>query len=270
LSFEWPLIAELLLLGACAGFLAGLLGVGGGMMMVPFMTLLLTLKGFPSQHIVKMAVATSLATICFTSMSSVRAHHRHGAVRWDIVKMLAPGIVLGSYLGAWLATLVDSRVLALFFALFVGYSATQMFRNKKPRVARALPRTPGMVAAGAGIGALAGMTGAGGAFISVPFMTSRGVAIHNAVATSAALGFPVAIAGSISYIVNGLRLSDMPSGAIGYIYVPALVVISAASVLAAPLGARTAHRLDVSQLRRAFATLLYALAAYMLYKGVKG
>ena len=121
---DWPLAIELLLLGTCTGFLAGLLGIGGSMLMVPVMTLLLTVKGVPSEHVVKMAFATSLATICFTSLSSVRAHHVQGAVRWDIVKLLAPGILPGSYLGAWLATLLPSRALAFFFALFVSFSAT--------------------------------------------------------------------------------------------------------------------------------------------------
>ena len=148
-GLEWPLIVELLAMGACMGFLAGLLGVGGGMLLVPFMTFLLTTKGFPADIIVKMAVATSLATICFTSISSVRAHQARGAVRWDIVRTLAPGIVLGSMAGAQLAKAMPSRLLALLFALFVGFSATQMLLDKRPRPSRQLPGTPGMLAAGA-------------------------------------------------------------------------------------------------------------------------
>lgn len=269
MSIDWPLVVELLLLGTCTGFLAGLLGIGGGMLMVPVMTLLFSVKGVPSEHIVKMAVATSLATICFTSLASVRAHHLHGAVRWNIVKLLAPGILLGSYLGSWLATLLPSRTLALFFALFVAFSATQMLLGKKPAATRQLPRAGGMFAAGSGIGALSGMVGAGGGFIAVPFMTWCNVGIHNAVATSAALGFPIAIAGTLSYVINGLGIANLPPGSLGYMYLPALVVISIASVLMAPVGARTAHRLDVRHLRRAFALLLYALAAYMLYEAFK-
>jgi uncharacterized membrane protein YfcA len=269
LIIEWPLVVELLLLGTGTGFLAGLLGIGGGMLMVPVMTLLFSLEAFPPEHVIKMAVATSLATICFTSISSVRAHHLHGAVRWDIVKLLAPGIVVGSYAGSWLATLLNSRVLALFFALFVGVSATQMLLGKKPAQTRQLPRPVGMLAAGSGIGALSGMVGAGGGFIAVPFMSWCNVPIHHAVATSAALGFPIAVAGTLSYVLNGMHIANLPRGAVGYVYTPALIVISLASVLMAPLGARTAHRLDVRQLKRAFALLLYALAAYMLYKAVR-
>jgi len=267
-TLEWLLVAELLLLGTVAGFLAGLLGIGGGMMMVPFMTMLLDLKGYPAEHVVKMAIGTSLATICFTSVSSVRAHHSHGAVRWDIVRRMAPAIVLASYAGAWFATRIDGRLLAALFAVFVGWSATRMLRGRKPRATRQLPGRAGMAAAGSAVGVASGMTGAGGAFVSVPFMVACNVPIHNAVATSAALGFPVAVAGSIGYVVNGWALGLQAS--LGYIYLPALVVVSAASVLAAPHGARAAHSLDVRRLQRAFAVLLYGLAGYMLYKSWRG
>jgi uncharacterized protein len=264
----WQLIAELLVLGAFTGFLAGLLGIGGGMLMVPFMTLILGMKGFPPDFIVKIAVATSLATICFTSISSVRAHHKRGAVRWDVARVLAPGIVIGSLVGAQIAKALPSRGLALVFAVFVAFSATQMFLDKKPKPTRELPRAPGMFGAGSVIGVLSALVGAGGGFISVPFMTWCNVAIHNAVATSAALGFPIAVAGTLGYVYAGWSLQGMPAGTLGFIYLPALVVIAAASVLTAPLGARTAHRLDVKQLKRAFALVLYVLAAYMLYKAL--
>lgn len=262
----WQLVVELLLLGCCTGFLAGLLGIGGGMLLVPFMTLLLTLKGFPNNYVVKMAIATSLTTICFTSVASLRAHHKHGAVRWDVVRRLAPGIVVGSMLGAQIAKALPTNILALVFAVFVGFSATQMLRGKKPHAQRQLPGAPGMFGAGGGIGALSALVGAGGGFLSVPFMTRCNVPIHHAVATSAALGFPIALAGTIGYVVAGWSLQQMPAGTLGFIYLPALVVISLASVTTAPFGARAAHRLNVQQLRRAFAGLLYALAAYMLYK----
>jgi uncharacterized protein len=269
-GLEWPLIVQLLVLGACMGFLAGLLGVGGGMLIVPFMTFLLTAKAFPPEIVVKMAVATSLATICFTSLSSVRAHHARGAVRWDIVRTLAPGIVLGSIAGAQLAKAMPSRLLALLFALFVGYSATQMLRDKRPKPSRQLPGTPGMLGAGGLIGGLSALVGAGGAFISVPFMTACNVAIHQAVATSAALGFPIALAGTAGYIYAGWSLPDMPPGALGFLYLPGLAVVSITSVSTAPMGARAAHRLNVRQLKRVFACLLYGLASYMLVRGIRG
>jgi uncharacterized membrane protein YfcA len=265
---DGTLIAGLLLLGGFAGFMAGLLGVGGGMLMVPFMTLLLTLEGFPAELTVKIAVATSLATICFTSISSVRAHHLRGAVRWSIVKLLAPGIVVGSLLGAQLAEALPVQALALLFAAFVSFAATQMLIGRKPEPTRQLPGGPGMFGMGGLIGSLSALVGAGGAFVSVPFMTRCNVPIHHAVGTSAALGFPVALAGTVGYVIAGRDLQGLPGGMLGFLYLPALAVISIASVITAPLGARAAHALDMRQLKRVFAAMLYGLATYMLYKAL--
>ncbi len=263
------LIVELVALGLCTGFLAGLLGIGGGMLMVPFITLIMSARGVPPDLAVKMAIATSMATIVFTSVSSVRAHHKRGAVRWDIVKLLAPGIVLGAAVASLgVFSLLKGSWLALFFAAFVGFSATQMLLDKKPAANRTLPGPSGQLAAGGVIGFLSGLVGAGGGFISVPFMTWCNVAVHNAVATSAALGFPIALANALGYIVAGQSVQGMPQGSLGYIFLPALAVIACASVLMASLGVRAAHALPVKQLKRVFAFVLYALAAYMLYKGL--
>ena len=265
---EPTLIAELGALGLLTGFLAGLLGIGGGMVMVPFLTLMLGNQGVSPDLAVKMAIATSMATIIFTSISSVRAHHKKQAVRWDLVKSLAPGIVMGSFLasmGAFAA--LKGSYLALFFALFVGFSATQMFLDKKPAPNRQVPGTPGLLGAGGVIGFLSGMVGAGGGFVSVPFMTWCNVAIHNAVATSAALGFPIALANVIGYVVAGQSVPNLPEHSFGYLWLPGLVVIASCSVFMAPVGATAAHKLPVKQLKRSFATVLYVLAAYMLYKG---
>ena len=267
LGLEWQLVAELLLLGCCTGFLAGLLGIGGGMLTVPFVTLILSHRGVQADLAVKMAIATSMSTILFTSLSSVRAHHRRGAVRWDLVRGLAPGIVIGGLLaGAGLFALIKGSWLAIIFALFVGFSATRMLRNAKPSHARQMPGAAGQTLAGGVIGLVSGLVGAGGAFVSVPFMTGRNVAIHNAVATSAALGFPIAVANTAGYAIAGRALAPALPGAFGYLYLPALGALALASVLLAPLGARAAHAMDVSQLKRVFAALLYGLAGYMLFK----
>jgi uncharacterized membrane protein YfcA len=261
------LIAQLLVLGLCAGFLAGLFGIGGGMLMVPFLTLILSHRGVDASMAVKMAIATSMATIMFTSLSSVRAHHQRGAVRWPLVRGMAPGIVVGGLLaGAGAFALLKGQALALVFGLFVTFSATQMLTGKKPAAHRQMPGWAGQAAAGTGIGFLSGLVGAGGGFVSVPFMTWCNVPIHNAVATSAALGVPVALASTAGYVVGGWGLPAALPGAFGYLYLPALVVIAMASVLMAPLGARAAHAMNVAQLKRAFAALLYCLAVYMLYK----
>lgn len=260
------LILELALLGLCTGFLAGLLGLGGGMMMVPFMTILLTARGFSDTYTVKMAVATSLATICFTSLSSVRAHHKRGAVLWPVAVVLAPGIVVGAFLGSQVAAALPSRTLGWVFATFVAFSATQMLLNRKPKPTRTLPGRAGMFGVGNVIGLLSSLVGAGGAFVSVPFMTWCNVPIHKAVATSAALGFPIALAGTVGYLIAGWSLPAMPPGAIGYLFWPGLVILSIASMATAPLGARVAHSMDIAPLKRAFAVVLYCLAAYFVLR----
>jgi uncharacterized membrane protein YfcA len=262
---DWSLAGILLLMGAGGGFAAGLLGIGGGMVLVPFITMIFAAKGFPPALVVHMAIATSLATIMFTSLSSVRAHHKHGAVQWRIVALLAPGIVVGSWIGPWIGKQMNTSALSLLFAAFVAFSAVQMILNKKPAPGRELPGTPGMFAAGGVIGTVAGLVGAGGGFISVPFMAWCNVPIHRAVATSAALGFPIALSGTLSNIYFGWAEPGLPPHSLGFIYLPALAVIVAASVVMAPLGARTAHRMDVAALKRAFAVVLFGLAAYMFY-----
>ena len=266
LDFPLTLALELALLGLCTGFLAGLLGLGGGMLMVPILTIILTARAYPAEYTVKMAVATSLATICFTSLSSVRAHHLRGAVLWPVAIVLAPGILVGAFAGSQLASALPARTLSLLFALFVTFSATQMLLNRKPAPTRTLPGRLGMFAAGNAIGILSSLVGAGGAFISVPFMTWCNVRIHNAVATSAALGFPIALAGTLGYLLAGWNLPQMPPGAIGYLYWPGLLVLSIASMCTAPLGARAAHNMDIAPLKRAFAVVLYGLAAYFVLR----
>ena len=239
------------------------------MVMVPFISAILSARGLPPGLAVKMAIATSMASIIFTSISSVRAHHKKGAVRWDIVKRLAPGIVLGAMVASvGVFAVLKGSSLALVFAGFVGFSATQMFLDKKPAPTRQIPGTAGLLGTGGVIGFLSGLVGAGGGFVSVPFMTWCNVAIHNAVATSAALGFPIALANVIGYVISGQSVEGLPPYSFGYLWLPALAVVASGSVLTAPLGARAAHALPVKKLKRLFAALLYVLAAYMLYKGL--
>ncbi len=268
MTLDTSLIIQLLILGVGTGFLAGLLGIGGGMVMVPFLTYIMSTRGASPDLAVKMAIATSMATIIFTSISSVRAHHKRGAVRWDIVKGLAPGIVIGGLVASLgVFALLKGSWLALFFGAFVAFSATQMFLDKKPAPTRQIPGTGGLLAGGGAIGFLSGLVGAGGGFISVPFMTWCNVAIHNAVATSAALGFPIALVNAAGYAISGQGVSGLPQGSLGYIWLPALALIAITSVFMAPVGAKAAHAMDVKRLKRVFACILYVLAAYMLYKG---
>ena len=265
-SFDPLLILALLAMGTFGGFVAGLLGVGGGMVLVPFITMLFTARGFPDELVVHMAIATSLGMIFFTSLSSVRAHHKHGAVLWPIVRRFTPGILLGAWIGPWIGKQMNTSVLAFFFGCFVAFSAIKMLIGKKPAASRELPGKAGMFAAGGVIGVLAGLVGAGGAFISVPFMARCNVRIHNAVATSAALGFPIALMGTLSNVFYGWGEPGLPAWSLGFIYLPALAIIVVASMGLAPLGARTAHKMPVRQLQRIFAIILYALATYMFWK----
>jgi len=198
MMLEPLVIFELAMLGLFTGFMAGLLGIGGGMIMVPFLTMVLSVRNIPDDLGLKMAIATAMSTIIFTSISSVRAHHLKGAVRWLLVRSLAPGLVLGSMLSSLgVFALIKGPFLGFFFALFVAFSATQMFLDRKPKPTRQLPGPVGLLGAGGFIGFLSGLVGAGGAFVSVPFMAWCNVLIPNAVATSAALGFPIALSSTV-------------------------------------------------------------------------
>ena len=271
LAIEPQLAAELLLLGTGTGFLAGLLGVGGGMLMVPFITLILGHRGVEPGLAVKMAIATSMATILFTSIASVRAHQRRGAVRWNIVRALAPGIVIGGLLSAAGAfAVLKGTTLALFFAIFIGFAATQMLADRKPRAGRPMPGWAGTTAVGGAIGFFSGLLGAGGAFMAIPFMTWCNVPVRNAVATSAAIGFPVALANTVGYLIGGRDLPQALPGSVGYLYLPALGFITLTSMLVAPLGVQVAHRIDTRWLKRVFALLLYGLAGTMAWKAFGG
>lgn len=251
-------------IGAAVGFLAGLLGIGGGMVLVPMLVFVFTAKGFPVEHLMHMALATGLATIVFTSLSSVRAHHRHDGVDWRVTRAMAPGIVAGSLAAALGASFIPTRPLAVFFTGFLFYAALQMFVEVKPKPARQLPGRAGLFAAGAGIGGASSVLAAGGAFMSIPFLVWCNVPIKRAIGTAAANGFPIALAGTAGYVAQGLRLQGLPEGTVGYVYLPALVLIVLASMPLAPLGARLAYRLPVRPLRMLFSLLLLALALRML------
>lgn len=253
------------LLGCFAGFIAGLFGVGGGLTIVPLLFMLFAAQGFPPEHVMHLSLGTSMATIVVTSISSMRAHHAHGAVRWEIVKAMAPGLVLGTLGGSLFASHVPTRPLAFAFTAIVFYASLQMVLDFKPKPTRALPRTAWLFLVGTVIGIVSSLVAAGGGFLSIPYMVWHNVTIHHAVGTSAALGFPIAVAGTIGYIAAGWKATGLPAGSLGYIYLPAFVGVSAMTMLIAPLGAKTAHRLPVKQLKRAFGVFLALLATKMLH-----
>jgi len=260
-----PLFAAYGGLGLVVGFVAGLLGVGGGLIIVPVLIMLLHANGLAAGMEPQLALGTSLASILFTSLSSVRAHHRHGAVEWPLVRRITPGIVLGTLVGAVLAAQMPATVLKLIFVAFLFYAAIQMWLDFRPAPHRGLPGRAGTTLAGAWIGAVSSWVGIGGGTLSVPFMLWHNVPLHRAIATAAAMGFPIAIAGALGYVAGGWDTSGLPAGSAGFVYLPALAGIVAGSVLTAPLGARTAHRLPVRPLKRIFALLLMALALRMAW-----
>ncbi|ABB31337.1 protein of unknown function DUF81 [Geobacter metallireducens RCH3] len=253
-----------LALGAFAGVLAGLLGVGGGIVIVPALTFLFTAQGLPAPYIAHLALGTSLATIIFTSVSSLRAHHGRGAVEWRVVRRISAGIVAGTLAGSWVAAQLSTRSLKVFFVVFLYYVAIQMLLNIRPKPSRQLPGTGGMLGVGGVIGAVSSLVGIGGGSLSVPFMVWCNISMHNAIGTSAAIGFPIALAGAAGYMANGLVVTSLPPWSVGFVYLPALAGIALASVITAPFGARLAHNLPVSGLKKIFALLLIVMGTKLL------
>lgn len=253
-----------LALGCVAGFLAGLLGVGGGLIIVPVLVWVFEHAGVVPDYVLHLALGTSLATILFTSISSVRGHHARAAVDWGVVRSIAPGIMLGTFVGALLAGCMSSVGLKWFFVIFASVVGAQMFANVRPQASRQLPSAGGMFVSGGVIGVISSFVGIGGGSLSVPFMSWCNVPIHRAVGTSAAIGFPIALAGAAGYVVSGMRVAALPQASFGFVYLPALLGISLCSMLTAGLGARAAHALPVASLKKAFAVLLLGMAGKML------
>lgn len=251
-------------LGAVAGILAGLMGIGGGLVIVPMLVFCFAGLGMPHEHIMHIALGTSLASIIFTSISSFMAHHRRGAVHWEVVRRIVPGIIAGTLLGAYIVSLMSTNILKGFFGIFLFYVAIQMLLDRKPKSNRELPGHLGMFGAGSVIGTFSSLMGIGGGTLSVPFMVWCNITVHNAIGTSSAIGLPIAVAGTVGYMLTGMNIGDLPSYSVGYIYIPALLGVVSASMLTAPLGARLAHWLSVFKLKRIFAGLLLLVGSRML------
>lgn len=262
-------LAIYLAVGAVAGVLAGLFGIGGGLVIVPMLVAVWTWQGVDGSVLMQLALGTSLASIMFTAVSSFLAHHRRGAVQWSIVRRITAGILAGTYGGSFVAALLPTRGLKLVFVAFLFFVTWQMLTGKRPAASRQLPGMPGMTLAGVVIGVVSSLVGIGGGTLSVPFMVWHNVPLHQAIGTSAAIGFPIAVAGTVGYIVHGLGVAGRPEWSLGFVSLPALVGIVLASVVTAPLGVRLAHALPVDRLRKVFALLLLVVGVRMLW-GVVG
>ena len=247
------------LLGMAAGVLAGLLGVGGGLLIVPVLIGLFSAQGFEYALLVHAAVGTSLATIIATAVSSTWAHHRHAAVNWIIVRQLALGLLVGAFTGAWVADLMNTKMLQTVFGVFAIAVSLQLFFRAKAISEKKLPGMLGMNLTGMIIGTVSGVVGIGGGSMTVPFLTWHKQPIRMAVATSSACGLPIAIAGFVGFMLAGWSAENMPAYSSGFIYWPAVIMVSIFSVLFAPLGAHFAHRMPVGLLKQVFAVVLFVV-----------
>ena len=261
-GWEWPL--AYLALGAVVGWLGGLFGIGGGLILVPVLLFSFEAQHFAAANLLHLALGSSMATILFTSLSSMRQHHKHGAVVWRAVLGFTPGILLGAALGTTFAASVPQQFLAMFFALFVYAVSAQILLDIRPHPSRQLPGAGGMTLFGTLTGSLSSLVSIGGGTFVVPFLVWCNVLLRHAIGTSAAVGFPVALGGTAGYIVTGWSAIELPAPHLGYVYLPALLWIALASIVAAPFGARAAHRMKVEMLRKLFAVLLMAVATKML------
>lgn len=262
---EW--YAAYLALGAVAGFLGGMFGIGGGTVLVPVLLMLFEAQLFPASISMHLALGSGMAIILFTAAASMRKHHQHGAVNWRVVFGIAPGILLGTALGASFAASVSPQFLAVFFSLFVYFAAIQILLDIRPHASRQLPGIAGLSLTGTFTGWLSTLVSIGGGTIVIPFLIWCNMPLRHAIGTAAAIGFPIAVGGTLGYIVTGMN-ATLPAPHLGYVYLPAVLGCALASVVTAPLGAKTAHRTNVAVLRKLFAVLLLALATRMLLKAI--
>jgi len=258
------LFASYLALGALSGTLAGMFGIGGGLVIVPVLIFSFGLQGIGSEVAVHLAIGTTLAVIVFTAASSIRTHHQHRAVRWDIFWPMTAGIVVGALLGAKFAAMLSGRTLQLVIGVFVILMAIKMLIGANPKPGRDIPGRAGLAAVGGFIGWASAIFGIGGGSLTVPYLSWCNVRMQHTVGTSAACGLPIALAGATGNILTGWGAEGLPQYSLGFIYIPALLGIIATSVFFARFGARLAHRLDDKVLKRIFAMMLIVVGIRLL------
>lgn len=261
-GIEWIIIY--IFLGSFVGFIAGLLGVGGGGILVPLLVSIFTYQGISSENVLHFALGTSLACMIISSTSSIRAHASRGTVDWKVFYGMTPGIMLGAFITAKVASLIDPVYIAVFFSLFMGVVAIQMFLNWRPKSGHNHVKIYELFITGTGIGAVSSLAAVGGGFLSVTYLSYKNIAMKRAIGTSAAIGFPISIAGTVGYMVSGWsKTLDVPY-TFGFIYIPAFLAISITSAIAAPFGVRYAHSMPDAKLKKIFAIISLALSIKML------
>ncbi len=258
------ILAWYVLVGCAAGFCAGLLGVGGGLIVVPVLATLFATQHFAEPLVMPLALGTSLASVVFTSIGGIRAHHRRGTVNWPLVRQIAPGLIVGAALGGVASAHFSSGTLKVFFLAFAAAAATQMLFARQARATQRLPGKAPLFAAGGAIAGISSLVGCGGSSMAVPFMTRCAVPMRNAIGSASAFGLPVALAGTATYMFSGWGKVGLPPLSLGYVHLPALLAIIIGSAMAVPLGAALSQRLPTAILRKCFAIMLYAVAGKML------
>lgn len=255
--------ALLISMGALAGMMAGLLGIGGGIIIVPVLAMVFQHQGVETSVLMHVAIGTSLATIVITSLSSIHAHQKHGAIDWTIFRTITPGILVGALIGSVVADAINGELLRNLFIAFMFIVAAQMAYGMATKPHRTLPGKTGMLGTGTFIGVVSAIMGIGGGSLSVPFLTWCNVAVRKAAATSASIGLPIAVAGTLGYIVNGWDAVARPAWSLGYVNIPAFLGIVVVSVLSAPIGAKLAHKIPPLMLKRIFAMFLVVVGVRM-------
>jgi len=263
--FEIETLIYFLLLGGFVGVISGLFGIGGGGIIVPVLSSIFLSKGIDSTIVVHLALGTSMSIIIITSISSVRAQQKKKAIEWDIVKLMVPGILIGTFLATFIASKLDSFYLSIIFGIFMFYSAIQMFTGKKPKAEHKVFSKKTQVLSGSIIGALSSLVSIGGGILSVPYLVMQNIDVRRAIATSSAIGLPIAVAGTLGYIVNGLSETSFDTYSIGYVNLAAFACVSVASFLTAPIGVSLVHKINIDLMKKLFAVLPLILSIKMIY-----
>lgn len=262
--FEIEWLVVFLLLGAVIGLVAGLLGVGGGGIMVPALSAIFLYQGMSPDNVIHLALATSMASIIITSLISLRVHHAKAGVLWNIVKGMSPGLLIGTFTGTLIASHIEGVYLAVFFAIFMAIVSLQILLNKPPRESRAEFKRFELGLVGIAIGGLSALVSIGGGSLTVPYLMRRNIEITKAIGTSAAIGLPISLAGTMGYLINGWGRAEGVAYSLGYVYLPAVLLISVASAITVPFGVKMAHYLPIAVLKKIFAVLLMIISLKMV------
>ena len=265
LTFE--LILGFIALGAGAGFLAGLLGIGGGGYLVPILTLIFICCGISEENALHLALGTTMASIVFTTLSSMLSQQKRGGILWDIVKVMAPGVIIGTLFSTYIASKTNSLYLAIIFIIFMSYVAYTMFRDKKPKPSRTVLPKPILFTTAGGIGGISGLVSIAGGALTVPFLIWQNIDVKKAIGTSSAIGFFLTVSGAIGYMMNGINSTNSLEleWTIGYVYFPAVFFISIVSFFVAPLGVKLMYTLPTGIIKKIFGLLSIVLGLKMLY-----